>query len=51
MVDKYCLASIVWMDEAITTLTVEPTLDNSRSVTQFLQIIPPSLSWARAFLL
>jgi hypothetical protein len=46
MVDEDCLASIVWMDEAITTFTVEPTLDTSRSVAQFFQISLPSLCFS-----
>jgi hypothetical protein len=49
MVDEDCLASIVWMDEAVTAFTVEPTLDDSCSLAQFFQIIlPSSLRWLRA---
>jgi hypothetical protein len=36
-VHEYRFATIIWMDEAITALAVEPQLDDSRFLTQLFQ--------------
>jgi hypothetical protein len=45
MVHENRFASTLWVDEAVTTLAVEPTLDDSYSSAQCHNLPPFSIAW------